>query len=620
VRGPSFGGDAQAYDLGDYLLEDRAINAADLAKARILHARTDARLDEILIAHRMTSAASILKAYGQKYGAEIVNIQRLTPDPTLVSQIGAGFCVRHNILPWRQFGANPVILTSRPDQFERIRTQLPERFQNAVMGLADADDIQESLLRLRRFDMVAQAETRVAEKDSCRTWQAKRILLLGLIVACVMTAAFVSAPRMTFALLCAWATVTLIMNMWLKAHAAYFGWKELRWPKIDTQRPSDVMQLRQPVVSVMVPLFKEKSIASTLVTRLATLQYPKHLLDVVLVTEDNDSLTKATLEATDLPGWMRIVVVPKGTLRTKPRALNYALDFCRGSIIGVYDAEDAPAPDQIEKVVAAFHTAPPQVACLQGVLDFYNRRTNWLSRCFAVEYATWFRMVLPGLARLGFVIPLGGTTVFLRRAALESLGGWDAHNVTEDADLGVRLARRGYKTQLVHSITQEEANCRAWPWVKQRSRWLKGYAVTYGVHMRDPVRLWRDLGAWRFFGFQLLFLGALSQFVLAPILWSFWALPLGLPHPLIGVLPTWGFWVLGGIFALSELTTIAVGVCALPRKTHGDLIKWVPTLHFYYPLGALASYKGLWELMVKPFYWDKTAHGVFKSATQAQRP
>jgi cellulose synthase/poly-beta-1,6-N-acetylglucosamine synthase-like glycosyltransferase len=191
--------------------------------------------------------------------------------------------------------------------------------------------------------------------------------------------------------------------------------------------------------------------------------------------------------------------VPLGTLQTKPRALNYALSFAKGSIIGVYDAEDAPAPDQLHVVVNRFAQRGPEVVCLQGQLDFYNSHSNWLAHCFTVEYATWFRIMLPSLERLGLAIPLGGTTLFFRRDILESLGGWDAHNVTEDADLGIRLARHGYRTEIIDTVTQEEANARAWPWVKQRSHWLKGYAITYGVHMRSPLKLWRDLGAWRFF-------------------------------------------------------------------------------------------------------------------------
>ncbi len=229
--------------------------------------------------------------------------------------------------------------------------------------------------------------------------------------------------------------------------------------------------------------------------------------------EERDDVTRNTLAQTDLPPWMKVIEVPYTSgLTTKPRALNYALDFCRGRIIGVWDAEDAPDPDQLETVARCFHAAPPEVACLQGILDYYNPRANWLSRCFTVEYATWWRIIMPGIARLGFVIPLGGTTLFFRREALEKVQGWDAHNVTEDADLGFRLARFGYRTELIPTVTYEEATCRPWAWIRQRSRWLKGFMVTYFVHMRRPHQLMADLGPRKFWGFQIFFLTAISQF------------------------------------------------------------------------------------------------------------
>jgi cellulose synthase/poly-beta-1,6-N-acetylglucosamine synthase-like glycosyltransferase len=330
--------------------------------------------------------------------------------------------------------------------------------------------------------------------------------------------------------------------------------------------------------------------------------------------EEDDLVTRQAVAETNLPRWMRAIPVPRGAFKTKPRALNYGLSFARGTIIGVYDAEDCPAPDQLLRVVARFAERGQDVACLQGVLDFYNSGSNWLARCFTLEYSTWFRMVLPGLERLGLVIPLGGTTLFFRRDALENLGDWDAHNVTEDADLGVRLARRGFRTELINTVTEEEANCRPWPWVKQRSRWLKGYAITYAVHMRDPVQLWRDLGTWRFFGVQLLFLGTLSQFVLAPLLWSFWMLPLGLGHPLQAIWPPAVFWALGGLFLSSELLNIAVTARASVKAGRPGLALWAPTMHLYFPLAALAVYKGLAELFWKPFYWDKTTHGIYHNA------
>lgn len=263
--------------------------------------------------------------------------------------------------------------------------------------------------------------------------------------------------------------------------------------------------------------------------------------------------------------------------------MNFALGFTRGSIIGIYDAEDRPDPDQLQRVARHFARAGPDVACLQGALDYYNTGSNWMARCFTLEYASWFRVILPGLSHLGLVVPLGGTTLFLRRHAIEEVGGWDAHNVTEDADLGIRLARRGYRTELIATVTQEEANARPWPWIRQRTRWLKGYAMTWLVHSRNPARLWRDLGAWRFLGLQILLFGTLSQFLLAPVFWSFWLLPLGLPHPADALLPQWALIGLFALFLLSEAVNLAAAVLGATRAGKPRAALWAITLKAYFP-------------------------------------
>jgi cellulose synthase/poly-beta-1,6-N-acetylglucosamine synthase-like glycosyltransferase len=248
------------------------------------------------------------------------------------------------------------------------------------------------------------------------------------------------------------------------------------------------------------------------------------------------------------------------------------------------------------------------------VLDYYNPRTNWLSRCFTIEYAGWFRLILPGIARLGLVVPLGGTTLFFRRDILDRLGGWDAHNVTEDADLGLRLARHGYRTELIDTVTGEEANCRALPWIKQRSRWIKGYMMTWAVHMRSPALLWRQLGPRGFVGVQILFFGSFAQTLLAPLLWSFMLVPFGLDHPLLAVLPPAAVWAMIAIFLLSEAVNLAVGIIGLRRTRHRLSAWWVPTMKLYFPLATVAAYKALVELVTRPFYWDKTSHGLFDHA------
>jgi cellulose synthase/poly-beta-1,6-N-acetylglucosamine synthase-like glycosyltransferase len=594
-----------AQSLGVVLLREGLVAPHDMVTALALNARQQTSLAKILLARGMIAESVLYPVLARHNGTRLIDPVLHLPDPRLIDRIGAAACLRDGLLPWRAAGGATVIVTDTPAAFLRHRDRLIATFGTVIPALAPRPQIDTALLLLRGTALRHIAETRVAETESCRNWGRAPQPAWALALAAGLALLLVLWPVALLAGLMVWATLTLVLATALKVAATMAALRS-RPPAA----PPPIVA-RKPVVSVMVALYREANIANRLVHRLGRLDYPPDLLDILLVVEERDHVTRAALAQADLPLAMRVIVVPDGPLKTKPRALNFALDHCRGSIIGVYDAEDAPDPDQITRVVDRFHQRGADVACLQGVLDFYNPRSNWLSRCFTIEYASWFRIILPGLARLGLAVPLGGTTLFFRRAALEELGGWDAHNVTEDADLGIRLARHGYRTELIDTVTLEEANCRALPWVKQRSRWLKGYMMTYAVHMRDPVLLWRQLGPRKFAGFQVLFLGTLSQFLLAPLLWSLWLIPLGFPHPVADVMPPWAGPALMVLFLATEAVNIAVGIVALAMTRHRLSPLWVPTLHLYFPLGALASYKAAWEMVTKPFYWDKTSHGVF---------
>ncbi len=600
----------QTRSLGQILTEIGELSPGDLVKAGALAVREDARFGDILLAHDMVTDSGLCQGLAIQFGCQIADFDTVPPDARLIDRVGPDRCLRDGFVPWKRAGAALIIATSRPEDFARIRDSLPPDIGHVMLAVAPERTIQTALLRTRQRRLAVRAECRVDPRESCRDWHRATMARYVASVAILLATGLILSPQMTILLLALWAIAALIVNTGLKAAALLATLQtDRRTEPVFVSWRQRGKARRLPTVSIMVPLFREREIAGRLILRLSRLTYPKELLDICLVVEEDDAVTQAALHSARLPRWMRLVVVPRGLLKTKPRALNYALDFCRGSIVGVYDAEDAPEPDQIHKIVRRFHDSGPDLACIQGKLDFYNPRANWLSRCFTIEYATWFRTVLPGLERLGFVVPLGGTTLFFRRETLEELGGWDAHNVTEDADLGVRLARHGYRTELIESTTEEEANCHFWPWVKQRSRWIKGYAITWAVHMRSPSQLLADLGLWRFIGVQILFLGALSQFILAPLLWSFWAIPLGLPHPLTTVLSGGGVVALTSIFLVAEAVSIGIGIYSIAPTRHRGLWLWVPTLHLYFPLAAIAAYKGLWELVVKPFYWDKTQHG-----------
>ena len=596
------------------LLRKGWVSPDNMMKALALHQARHGRLMDILRAHAMICEDDLYRALALHWQADRIDPAKHHPDPRLIDQIGAGTCLREGFLPWRQVGDVTIIATAYPEDFARLRLRLAAVFGTVVMALTPVSEIEAAILAIRGPALAHAAQTRVKESESCRNWGGRALYLGAMTLLLVLAFLTWLAPLALAISVLLWAMLTLFLATALKIAAAFAA---LRRPAPEGPAP---IIARLPVVSVMVPLFREASIAQRLIRRLGKIDYPHELLEILLVAEEEDSLTRTALAKSHLPSWMRVVVVPQGKLKTKPRALNYALDTCRGSIIGIYDAEDAPAPDQIRRVVDRFHMRDAKVACLQGVLDFYNPRTNWLSRCFTMEYATWFRVILPGLARLGFAIPLGGTTLFFRRDALESLGGWDAHNVTEDADLGIRLARHGYRTELIDSTTEEEANCRALPWIKQRSRWLKGYMMTYTVHMRAPRLLFQQLGWWKFAGFQVFFLTTLTQFLLAPVLWSFWIVPLGFYHPILAALPDWLQTMIFGTLLLSEGTLLAITILGMRLSPTRLNPLWAPMLHFYFPLGALASYKAAWEMVSKPFYWDKTSHGHFDPLEAGKKP
>ena len=565
------------------------------------------RLVDALLSRRLIGADRLYRALNLFSGIGLANLATHAPDPRLIDRLGAEFCLAQLILPWRDSGGITIIVTAHAETFARHYTRLLATFGPVAQALAPPEMIETAILAARGPHMARAAETLLPLAESSRGFRPAGFgALAALAIAAV---AMLCTLRLSLSLLLLWSALTLMVTAGLKLAAL-----------IQTLRPAPVAATnsaavaRLPTVSIMVPLYKESDIAARLVRRLGRLDYPRGLLDIILIVEEDDRQTRTALRQSDLPAWMRVVLAPRGRVKTKPRALNFGLTQCRGSIVGVYDAEDAPEHDQIRKVVERFHQVGPQVACLQGVLDFYNPTRNWLSRCFTVEYASWFRVMLPGLQRLGLPLPLGGTTLFFRRDVLEKLGGWDAHNVTEDADLGMRLARHGYRTEVIATTTFEEANCVALPWVKQRSRWVKGYMMTYISHMRSPRLLWRQLGPKGFAGFQILFLGSLSQSLLLPLMWSMLALQFGFDHPVAAVLNHGTLTAISLLFFLAEALNIALGIVGLRRSGQKLSWLWVPTLACYFPLQALAAYKALWELLRCPFYWDKTSHGALSAA------
>ncbi|MGG7644216.1 glycosyltransferase family 2 protein [Rhodovulum sp. YNF3179] len=580
-----------------------------LAEATTQRNRSHARLSDILVARGVIHRAEMDRLLAADSGLRSVDLARRPPVARIARSLPAALCLAHGAVPWRRIGSVTVLALAHPDRAEPLRRALPADFGAYHFVFAPDSQVQKAIADAHRGDLAQRAETRCPAEMSCRDWAGPSRAMIRAPALATMALAGLTFPAAAAWVLMAIAVTALLANMTLKTLAALatLRARAAAAGAADAAPPPAIARL--PRVSILVPLHREARILPDIIRRLGRLDYPPELLEIRLVIEEDDAVTRAALAATPLPPWMAVTLVPDSRLRTKPRALNYALDFCRGSIVGIYDAEDAPEPDQIRRMVARFHASKPDVACLQGILDFYNARMNWLSRCFAIEYAVWFRMILPGFERLGLPVPLGGTTLFFRRDVLEAIGGWDAHNVTEDADLGMRLARHGYRCEFVPSVTYEEANCRPWAWVRQRSRWLKGFAMTWVSHMRRPARLWSELGPRGFTGFQVLFLGTLAAFLTAPFLWSFWLLALTGTVPFLMHLPDAALVALAALFVVSELVGIAIALAATSGPKHRFLMPWVPSMHLYFPLGALAAWKAVYEIVARPFYWDKTDHG-----------
>ncbi|WP_232796347.1 glycosyltransferase [Roseovarius salinarum] len=596
--------------LGADLVQSGIISRADESLARLVQRHCDAPLARVLEAENLLREADVLAVQARRHETQVLDAEQLGAAEQRRTRADPRLLIKHGVLPVRDDTGAPFVITPDPDALDALPADLEPAVRDAQVAVATRHEVQQAAAAGNRAVLTDAAQRRVPATESCRTWgfapRRRLMITLGLLAA--LAAITVAFPLAVLTVLVVWAAVTLLVSAGLKT-AAFVARVTAGGDGAAQDIAPEVSQGPLPRVSILVPLYRETEIAHALIARLTRLTYPKCLLDVILVLEEDDATTLETLAGIDLPPWIRPVVVPEGQPRTKPRAMNYALDFCEGEIIGILDAEDAPEPDQITRIARRFQSAPEDVVCLQGVLDYYNARQNWLARCFTIEYATWFRSILPGMRRLGLAIPLGGTTLYFRRAALEELGGWDAHNVTEDADLGFRLARHGYRTEMVDTVTGEEANCRLWPWIKQRSRWLKGYMATYLVHMRRPALLRRQLGRRQFWGFQAHFVSAVSQVLLAPFLWLFWLLMLGKPDLLQTIMAPPVLITLVSLFLMVEAINICIHLASVSGREHGHLMKWTPTMHFYGPLGAIAAYKALYELVFAPYFWDKTAHG-----------
>jgi cellulose synthase/poly-beta-1,6-N-acetylglucosamine synthase-like glycosyltransferase len=380
----------------------------------------------------------------------------------------------------------------------------------------------------------------------------------------------------------------------------------------------DVRPCQLPRYTLLVPLYDEAAVVPDLISALEAIDYPIELIQILLILEETDPTTRHAVESRCLAPQMSAVVVPVGEPRTKPRALNYALARATGDLIVVYDAEDVPEPDQLHRAARLFATSP-RLGCVQARLNVLNADETWLTRQFAIEYTVLFDCLLPTLQRLKLPVPLGGTSNHFSRAVLDEVGAWDPFNVTEDADLGIRLARGGWDVQVLGSTTWEEAPANFASWRNQRTRWLKGWMQTYLVHMREPLRTARDLGWFPFLGLQVLMGGVILSALVHPWFYAVlaWELTFGpltsLQHETLSGAVKW----IGAInLVLGYVSGVALGCVAVAGRGRLKLAGWAIFMPIYWLLISLAAYRALFQLVATPYRWEKTHHRPRAAFTQ----
>ena len=366
-----------------------------------------------------------------------------------------------------------------------------------------------------------------------------------------------------------------------------------------------------PVYTILTPVYKEAAVLPQLLESITNLDYPKIKLDVKVLLEEDDEETIAAFKEINPPDYIKAVILPPSQPKTKPKACNYGLIHARGEYVVIFDAEDKPDPDQLKRVIVAFNKIPANVICIQCKLNYFNRSQNLLTRWFSIEYSMWFDLFLPGLDARNVPIPLGGTSNHFKKFALIEAGAWDPHNMTEDADLGIRLYKLGYRTRIVDTTTYEEANSKVHNWVRQRSRWVKGHIQTWLVHMRHPIKLIKDIGFKAFFSFQMVVGGNIFTVIVNPLYWLITAAWFLFQVDFISSLFPGPIYYLGafslffGNFAFTYINVAG----AMGRKYY-DMV-WAALISpLYWGLMSIGGWRGFLQVFTKPHYWEKTVHGL----------
>lgn len=515
--------------------------------------------------------------------------------------------------------------------FARIRSQTgrcPARANLRRVAVRDVDDMLAGLVVASGDRLARQATTR---------GQARLLVLLSAVVL----AAVALAPRLVFDLaniaMCIGFCAQAALRETARCLLAKGGFEPPMRPANgvvpgnaaasdrlpgDPPPPGSVPPADLPVYTVLVPLRDEAAVVPRLLLHLSALRYPRERLDIKLLVEDDDIATLHALARRKLGPPFEIVMVPRCGPLTKPKALDVGLAHARGELVTVFDAEDRPDRNQLIDAAAAFAAGGPGLGCVQARLSIDHGGDAWITGLFAIEYAMLFDGVLPLLAHAGLPFLLGGTSNHFRLSVLRRLGGWDAWNVTEDADLAVRIAHAGYRSTVIASTTYEEAPLTLGAWLRQRGRWQKGWLQTWMVHMRAPLALWRALGARGFLALQIQFFGGLFANAVLP-LWLILAIFTLMGRPVAGPDGSFrgdiGFTLAIAALLFGYATAVSLAVAVLKARPIGVSPRLLFGWPIYTLLLSLSMLRATWEWLRRPHHWAKTAHGLARRPVRPPR-
>lgn len=601
--------------IGDILIKEGLIEPLQLSQALELQKKQGGRVGEILIAAGLVRRIDFYAALSKHLDLPFLDLTKEKVDPHVIQLLPLDFMKENRVVPIRIDEGKLLVAMSDPLN-ENVEDEIKKITGFSLKkGITTEYDILwvltkcfENELKERSIELLYKQKPEVSAKRSFTNLQ-----IFGFIAAVgsLICVSFFS-PIFTFTLVNGVIQILFFLSVLFKLSLTLLG-ARVQTKRRDEEQPG-ISDEELPTYTVLIPVYKEVEVLPHLIDSIRKIDYPKSKLDVKILLEEDDVETLLAAKKLKPEGFFEFVVVPTSFPKTKPKACNWGLQFARGKYVTIFDAEDEPEPDQLKKVVLAFKKAPPNTMCIQARLNYYNPNENFLTRMFTLEYSYWFDYLLPGLESMPAPIPLGGTSNHFVTERLIELGGWDPFNVTEDADLGVRATRLGYRVQTVDSTTFEEANARVRSWIKQRSRWIKGYMQTYAVHMRHPIKLFRELGIRGFIGFQLFIGGTPFTFLVSPILWGIFLLWLFAETNIIDpIFPPWILYISIINLLVGNGMLIFMNIIAVWRRELYNLTPWALLNPVYWILHSIAAWKAQWQIIRKPFYWEKTPHGISKN-------